>query len=125
MNNNLVTFKKRHEYYTGIYDDLHPFNNKEERIYTRPKQNFEFQYKNDELVYSRKKELEFSRRSLDNFKTFTEKDLNPDKRTVQNKISYYLSNNLVPVCLDIFINRDVVIIHMMNSKKKKGFVHLS
>jgi hypothetical protein len=33
---------------------------------------------------------------MDNFKSFKVSDLNPEKRTVQKNISYYLCNNIVP-----------------------------
>jgi hypothetical protein len=118
---NSINFQKRHKYFNGIYDDLHPYNNNETREYRKPKQNFDFFFHDNTLTYSKYKDLDFNENSLSKFKTFGEKDLDPDKRTVQNKISYYLTNNLVPVKIIVLIFRDAITIHLMNLKKKVDF----
>jgi hypothetical protein len=106
MRSNLVSNKQRHDYYNDIYQDLHPCYDKDKRIYTKTSQNNEFFFKDDTLLYSKQKDLEFNKKSVDSFKTFPEKVTNPEKMTVQNKISFYLSNNMVPV--HIFINKFIL-----------------
>jgi hypothetical protein len=119
MSNNSVTHKTRHEYYNQIYDDLHPFNDKEKRIYTKPKQNFDFFYRDDQLTYSKQKDLDFNRRSLENFKSFKDTDINIDKKTVQDKISFYLCNNIVPVNKLINFHRALIMTLLQNLKKNQ------
>ncbi len=97
MQSNLINFQKKHQYYNEIYDDFHPQNNNETRIYTKSKPNFDFSFKNDKLTYPKDKELDFNKKSLGKFKTFDDNDLELGKKTIQNKISYHLSNNIVPV----------------------------
>lgn len=97
MQNNLVNFQKKHLYFNDIYDSLHPSNDRQSRVYSKPKQDFDFFFKDNELSYSKYRDLDFNKRSMDNFKTFKDDDLNPEKMPVQSKISFYLTNNMVPV----------------------------
>jgi len=94
-----VNFEKKHKYFNEIYDDLHPQNNKEKRSYINPKQDFDFTFRDNKLHYSKDKEITINQNSLSKFKTFDDSDLNLGKKSIQNKISYNLSNNLVPVIL--------------------------
>lgn len=97
MQSKLVTFTTRHKYFNDIYDDLHPSNDKETRIYHKPKPNFDFALVGNTLTYNKYKELDFNKKSISNFKSFKETDTNPDQMPIQGKISFYLTNNLVPV----------------------------
>ena len=97
MKTSLVNFEKKHRYFNDIYDALHPSNDRETRVYTKPKQNFDFKFTGDTLVYSHYKDLDFNKKSMDNFKTFTHADLDHNNMNIQEKISFYLTNNLVPV----------------------------
>lgn len=93
----LISFNKKHEYYNNIYYETHPYAEKDTRMYNKPKDDFEFRFKDNELRYKKSREIDITKKSIDNFKTFKESDIDSSKKTVQNKISYYLCNNLVPV----------------------------
>lgn len=97
MQNNLVNFQTRHRYFNDIYDDLHPHHDKKNRIYKSLKNDNDFFFKDNKLLYSKQKNLEFSQKSLNKFSSFSNKEFDPEKMNVQNRISFYLSNNLVPV----------------------------
>jgi hypothetical protein len=97
MTSNLINYQKKHEYFNGIYDNLHPSNDRVNRVYTKPKPNFDFKFKDDTLQYSNYRELDFTKKSLDNFKTFDKNNLDTNQMSPQKKISYLLTNNLVPV----------------------------
>ena len=97
MSSNLINFQKKHQYYNEIYDDLHLSNDKLNRVYTKPKPNFDFFLKDDTLSYSQYKDLDFNQKSLDKFKTIDSNKLNPNNMSMQKKISFYLTSNLVPV----------------------------
>jgi hypothetical protein len=116
--NNSIDFQKRHQYFNDIYDSLHPSNNKETRVYTKPKQDFDFRFQNNELSYSKHKDLDFNKRSIDNFKTISEDQLDSNKMNAQEKISFYLTNNLVPVYI-LFIIERVLTTQTLTCIKKK------
>ena len=97
MNSNLVTVKQRHDYYNSLYSEIHPLADTEKRLYKKQQQSFDFFFKDNKLSYSKTKDIDFTKKSLDNFKSFREVDKSPEARTIQNDISFYLSNNLVPV----------------------------
>lgn len=99
MHTNIINFEKKHKYFNEIYDDLHPQNEKESRIYNKPKPNFDFSFKDNKLTHANNKEIDFNKKSLSKFKTFDDTDIDLGKKKIQNKISYHLSNNLVPVNL--------------------------
>jgi hypothetical protein len=94
---NLVDFSKKHEYYNNIYHETHPYASKDSRFYKKPKDDFNFNFRDNELKYNKGREIDITKKSIDNFKTFKESDIDQNKKTIQNKISYYLSNNIVPV----------------------------
>jgi len=93
----LVSFQKRHEYYTGIYKDLHTNVDHERRIFTKSKPNFDFMFKNDKLTYIKEKEIIDFSKSQQLFKSFTKTDIEPKEKTPHAKLSFYLKNTIVPV----------------------------
>lgn len=97
MRNSLVTNKRKHEYFNEIYDSLHPCYDSMSRIYNKSTNDNDFQFKDDTLLYSKEKDLDFNKISSNSFKTFDKNELALDSMNVHNKISYYLSNNVVPV----------------------------
>jgi hypothetical protein len=97
MQSNIINFEKKHKYFNEVYKDLHPSNDSNSRIYIKPKQNFEFTYKDDKLSYSKFRDLDFNKKSLQNFKGIDKDKLDPNQMKVQDKISFYLTSNLVPV----------------------------
>ena len=97
MKNNLVTNKQRHDYYNSIYGDLHPYNNKDSRIYTKHKENFGVSYTGRNVMHCQNRDLIFSQKSLDNFKTFKNENFNLERKSPQERITFYLTNNMVPV----------------------------
>lgn len=98
MKTNSVTTKQRHEYFNSVYDDLHPYNNKQTRIYSKQKENFRVSYTGEKLVFSPNRDLVFSNKSLENFKTFKSSDnLQIENKSPQDRITFYLTSNLVPV----------------------------
>ena len=104
MKNNLVTTKQRHDYYNSIYGDLHPYNNRDSRIYTKHKENFGISYSGKNVIHSPNRDLIFSQKSLDNFKTFRqEENFVIERKSPQERITFYLTNNIVPV--NAFVNR--------------------
>ena len=94
---NSVTFKDRHNYYNSVYGDLHPFNNKETRIYTKEKENFGITFTGEKIIHSPNRDLVFSKRSMDNFKNIKPEKVNIEEKTPQERITFYLTNNMVPV----------------------------
>jgi len=99
--NNSINFQKRHEYFNNIYDPLHPSYNKETRIYTKPQHNFDFYFNNNQLSYTKYRDLDFNKQSLENFKSFDKDDLDYNNLDINGKISFNLTNNLVPVKIEI------------------------
>jgi hypothetical protein len=95
--NNYVNFHTKHNYFNDIYHDTHPYATKGSRVYNKPRDDFGFRFKENRLIYNKKKEIDITKKSIDNFRTFTEGDIDLGSQTVQNRISYYLTNNLVPV----------------------------
>jgi len=93
----LVTNLKRHEYYKEIYPDLHPNVDQVRRTFIKTKPNFDFMFKNDKLTFVREKErLDFSNTN----KLFRSQTIEKSKSLEeenQKKLSYYLSNTIVPV----------------------------
>lgn len=88
----LVTFKEKNAYYNKIYPTLHPMYDPNTRVYTKTVKDCDFEFKDDKLIYTKSKDLD-----LDNadkiFPSFKNIDKNP---TIQQTISYYLNNNIVP-----------------------------
>jgi hypothetical protein len=100
--NNIVSFQKKHDYFNNLYYDTHPYADKESRVYHKPKEDCSFKFVADQLVYNRSREVEMSPRAMESFKTFTRNDMDLNQKSPQKKISFYLSNNLVPVdCFNI------------------------
>ena len=97
MKNNLVTTKQRHDYYNSIYGDLHPHNNKDTRIYTKQNENFGISYTGEKVIHSPNREMIFSQKSIDNFKSFKKDNFNIERKSPQERITFYLTNNMVPV----------------------------
>ena len=95
--NNIMSFNKKHEYYNSIYYETHPYADKENRIYKKPRDDFSFKFVNNSLEFNKLKEVDITKNSIDKFKTFTEKDKDPMKNSIHEKISFYLSNKLIPV----------------------------
>lgn len=99
MRNSLVTTKQRHDYYNSVYGDLHPFHNKDTRIYTKHKENFGITYTGEKVIHSPNRDLIFSQKSIDNFKSFKDENFNIDRKSPQERITFYLTNNMVPVII--------------------------
>ena len=97
MKNSSVTIKQRHDYYNSIYGDLHPFNNKETRVYTKEKENFGITFTGDKIVHSPNRDMIFTKKSYDNFKSIQSDKINIEEKTPQERITFYLTNNMVPV----------------------------
>jgi len=91
----LITNKERHEYFKSIYPALHPNNDEESRTYRRPKPNFDFVYKNMNLMYSKDSSVDFSK-SKSVFKSFNV-DEEKKEKNIHDQISFYLMNSIVPV----------------------------
>ena len=93
----LVTNLKRHEYYKEIYPDLHPNVDAVKRTFIKTKPNFDFMFKNDKLTFVREKErLDFTNTN----KLFRSQTIEKSKsleEESQKRLSYYLSNTIVPV----------------------------
>ena len=95
--NKLITNKDRHDYYKKIYPALHPNMDEETRTYTRPKPNFDYVYKNMNLIYSKDSTVDFSKtKTL--FNTFNIEDEKRQKST-HEQISFYLFGSMVPVII--------------------------
>ena len=86
---------KKHEFYNNIYSMLHLNYDPETRIYNKRSEDCDFYYKNNKLSYTNEKELniDMAKKVFSNLK---ESDIHPNKKPVQDKISYYLSNKIVP-----------------------------
>lgn len=100
---NSVTFKDRHNYFNKIYANLHPYNNKETRVYQKEKENFGITFTGEKIIHSSNRDLVFSKKSFENFKSIKLEQCEIDKKSPQDKITFYLTNNLVPVNLKFFI----------------------
>ena len=94
-NSRLITNKDRHEFYNKLYPALHPNMDEETRTYTRPKPNFDFVYKNMNLIYSKDSTVDFTR-SKSVFRSFDIEDEKKEK-SIQDRISFYLFGSMVPV----------------------------
>lgn len=93
--NEKYTFDKKHQFYTGVYDVLHSNYNANSRIFTKNIENHEFFFKNNKLIYEKDHKFNVSQaKSL--FSNLKDTDINPNIRSTQEKISYYLTNRLVP-----------------------------
>ena len=95
--NNIVSFQKKHDYFNNLYFDTHPFADRETRVYHKPKNDCSFKFVADQLIYNRAREVELSPKAMSNFESFKKEDLDLSQKSPQKKISFYLSNNLVPV----------------------------
>lgn len=88
--------RKKHDFFNSIYNTFHSNYNPETRIYTKHCENFDFTFKDDKLYH-----IEGDRADVEGakkfFPTLKDTDINPNLRSVQNKISYYLTNRIVPV----------------------------
>ena len=86
-----ITHKEKDAYYNKIYPLLHPMYDPKTRVYTKTIQDSDFEFKDDKLIYTKTKDLDLSR-AHEIFPSFK---FSEDK-TIQEQISYYLNNNLVP-----------------------------
>ena len=96
MTSNLFPVKKKHDFYNSIYSTFNSNYDSKTRIYTKHCENFDFKFSDNKLQYVHDNRADV----LEACKIFTnlkESDYNPNVRSVQNRISYYLSNRLVPV----------------------------
>ncbi len=120
--NNIVSFQKKHDYFNNLYYDTHPYADKEARIYHKPRDDFSFKFVGDQLIYNKRREVELTSKSMENFNTFTKSDMDLNNKTSQKKISFYLSNNLVPVYY--FKPRVLILKISIRSLKSFDLVHL-
>lgn len=88
----LITNKDKCNYYNKIYLPLHPCYDEKTRVYTRTAQDCDFEFRDGELIYTKTKDLDLSQ-SDKIFKSFF--DLKKEQ-TIQEQISFYLNNNIVP-----------------------------
>jgi len=88
-------FNKKHEFYTGIYDILHSNYNPKSRVFTKKIENYDFFFKDNKLIYEKDHKFNVSQAKV-LFPNLKETDINPNVRSTQDKISYYLTNRLVP-----------------------------
>jgi hypothetical protein len=95
--NNIVSFQKKHDYFNNLYYDTHPYADRESRVYNKPRDDCSFRFVADQLIYNRSREVEFSPKAMSNFSSFNKNNMDLNQKTMQKKISFYLSNNLVPV----------------------------
>ena len=91
--------KDKHEFYSSIYTTFHSNYNPETRIYTKQCENFDFFFKDNKLSYSKEDRADV-KQALNIFKGINEKDITFNDKKPQERISYYLSNRLVPVSLN-------------------------
>lgn len=90
--------RKKHEYFASIYGLLHNNYNSDTKVYSKPVENFDFVFKNNKLEHSTDTEFNLSNAKVI-FPELKDQDINPNIRPTQEKISYYLSNRMVPVSL--------------------------
>ncbi len=98
---NSVTFKERHNYFNSIYGDLHPFNNKETRIYTKEKENFGITFTGEKIIHSPNRDMILNKKTLSKFKSIKPEKIQIEEKSPQEKVSFYLFNNMVPVKLNL------------------------
>lgn len=97
----LITFKEKDKYYNKIYPTLHPMYDPKTRVYTKNVKDCDFEFKDGKLIYTKGKDLDLTNAEKI-FPSF--KNLNKEN-TVQETISYYLNNNIVPgFCAENFDN---------------------
>ena len=89
----LISFKEKAQYFNKIYPPLHPNYDPMGRVYSKPANDNEFIFKDDKLIYSKNKNLDFTK-AEEVFPSF--KNINNKEEDVHEKISYYLNNNIVP-----------------------------
>ena len=99
-----VTFKDRHNYFNNIYPELHPFNNKETRIYTKEKENFGITFTGEKIIHSPNRDLIFNKKSISKFKTVRPEKIHIEEKSPQERVTFYLTNNMVPVKIKISLN---------------------
>ena len=88
--------RKKHDFFNSIYSTFHSNYNPETRIYTKYSENYDFHYKENKLHYIQDDRADVAE-AKEIFKGLKDTDINPNTRSVQNRLSYYLSNRLVPV----------------------------
>ena len=120
--------RKKHDFFNSIYSTFNSNYNPETRIFTKHCANFDFAFKEDKLHYipDNRADVEGARRIFPNVK---DTEINPNLRSVQDKISYYLSNRLVPVSYFItkiknklfLYTRVLTLVVLMNIKKKMSY----
>ena len=87
-----VTYEEKAKFYNKIYEPLHPCYDPKTRIYHKSLKDNDFEFKDGKLHYGKLNDLNFDRAD-EVFPGFN--DVNNEKK-VQEKISYYLNNNIVP-----------------------------
>ena len=87
---------KKHTFYNNIYSVLNNNYDSETRIYNKKCENYDFLFKDNKLSYLKDDEFKIdeARKLFNNLK---EKDINPNARPIQQRISYYQTNRLIPV----------------------------
>lgn len=93
MASDRFSIRKKHDFFNSIYSTFNSNYDPKTRIYTKHCENFDFTFKNDKLNYiaDNRADIEGALKIFPNLK---EKDINPNLRSQQNKISYYLCNRL-------------------------------
>jgi hypothetical protein len=109
-------FEKKHKYFNELYSDLH--SSSDARIFTKSKPDFDFRFKDNKLMYSKDNDIDYSKSKTLKSVYDSHEPLNEKK--VQDKISFYLTNKLVPVSVCL-ISRGTIRKVLMNLQKLKDF----
>lgn len=88
--------KRKHDFFNSIYSTFNSNYDPKTRIYTKHCENFDFFWKDNKLKYTQDNRADVNE-ALKIFPNLKENDINPSKRSVHDRISYNLSNRLVPV----------------------------
>lgn len=88
-----ITHEVKHDYYNKIYPILHNKYDSNTRVYTKEPKECDFEFKDGKLQYNNPRELDFTNAD----KIFPSFKKANKELSVQETISYYLNNNIVPV----------------------------
>ena len=88
-----ITYEVKNEYYNKIYPTLHPHYDPKTRVYTKEPNDCDFEFKDGKLNYKKTREVDFTNAD----KVFPSFQKGNKELSVQDTISYYLNNNIVPV----------------------------
>lgn len=87
---------KKHCFYNNIYSVLNNNYDFDNRIYNKKTTDFDFVFKDNKLFYTKDEEFKITE-ARNIFNNLNENDINPGSRPIQQRISYYQTNRLIPV----------------------------